>query len=336
MHNWMNRNAATVMAGTISLAAGLGPTGAAANDSTAAIGAGGLELIANYQVELVREDLTIAIDRVTVRYLFRNTAEVDVDTLVAFPMPEVDMRQMYETDLGPLDTGTPNYMDFSVTVDGGPVEAEWETRTTVLGLDVTDRMLELGLPVSGFDLAMFDTLSALPAETRTELQAEGIAQFDEYDGVVEAYPTWTFQTIYYWQQRFPAGAETVIEHSYRPVTGAQFFGSYEAEDVRRGDSWFQNRFCLSEETAAAAEEIVGDESYLLTRHVDYILVTAKNWLGPIGTFHLTIETGAPENLVALCLDGLERTGPTTLEVTLTDFVPEDDLAVLFIEGRPMH
>lgn len=318
----------------IALAAGAGVLaggGALANDSTAAIGAGGLELIENYAVELVREDLTIGPDRVSIRYLFRNTAETDVETLVGFPMPAIDMRQSFESDLGQL-AEAPNYMDFSVTVDGAAVEPMVESRATVIGHDVTARLEELGLPVGGFDVGLFEILEALPAETRSALQAEGIAQFDEYEGTVTAYPSWTFQTVFYWPQTFPAGADTMIEHSYTPAVGWQFFGPYDVEAMESGPTFF-DRFCLTDETIAAALEAAGD-SYLLTTHIEYILVTARNWLGPIGTFHLTIDTGDPHRLVATCMEGLEPTGPTTLELTATDFVPEADLDILFFDGAP--
>lgn len=318
-----------MVAGAAALAGGA----CLANDSTAAIGAGGLQLIENYMVELVREDLTIGPDRITIRYVFHNTSETDVDTLVGFPMPPIDMRQAYESDLAQLGAA-PNYMDFSVTVDGVPVEPLVEARATVIGRDVTDRLEELGLPVGGFDVSLYDTLEALPAETRAELQAEGIAQFDEYDGTVTAYPTWTFQTTFYWQQRFPAGADTVIEHSYTPSVGWAFFGSYDVEEVGTTPT-FWDRFCMDDALLAAAAEKVGD-TYVLTTHVEYILVTARNWLGPIGTFHLTVDKGDPERLVATCMEGLVETGPTTLELTVTDFVPEQNLDILFIEGQPVE
>ena len=38
-------------------------------------------------VTMLREDLSISLDKVSVDYIFRNTSEVDVESLVAFPMP---------------------------------------------------------------------------------------------------------------------------------------------------------------------------------------------------------------------------------------------------------
>ena len=67
--------------------------------------------------------------------------------------------------------------------------------------------------------------------------------------------------------------------------------------------------------------------------IGYILTTGANWSGPIGDFHLTIDKGAPENLVSFCGEGVVKTGPTRFEIRAKDFVPERDLAILFLLPR---
>jgi hypothetical protein len=304
---------------------------ALANDSTASIAAGGLELVANDIVELVREDLTIGPDRVTVRYQFRNPTAADFHTIVAFPLPAVDLGSMYDTDLGPMTTDSINYVSFSVTVNGRAVTPEAETKATVGGRSVESRLREFHLPLSGFDPGIFTTLETLPRYARTMLEAEGIAWFDEHQDQVYAQPAWTFQTLYYWQQSFPAGADTVIEHSYRPVAGAQFFGREAIDAIRGGEDRGFAQFCPGEELLAKAEQRIGDDGLMIARNVDYILTTANNWSGPIGLFHLTIVKGAPDHLASACIEGLTKTGPVTLEATMTDFSPAEELKVLFLE-----
>ncbi|MEZ5670356.1 MAG: DUF4424 family protein [Alphaproteobacteria bacterium] len=308
---------------------------ARANDSSASIGAGGLQLVPNSAVSLEREDLTIAPDRVTVRYVFHNQTAADFDTLVAFPLPPIDLSQMYETDFGMLGTESDNYIGFSVSVDGQPVEPMSESRATVIGHDVTARLAEFDLPTTGFDVAMLDRLAALPPADRATLQAEGIAQFDDYGGTVTAFPTWTFQTIYYWPQHFPANSDVVIEHSYRPIAGGALFGAVDAETIMKGDDEAWDRFCLDANLLQQAAARAGT-GYLRAWTVDYIVTTANNWAGPIGSFHLTIDKGAADWMAAACVAGLAETGPTTLEATIADFTPRGELAVLFLEGAPLE
>ena len=83
-----------------------------------------------------------------------------------------------------------------------------------------------------------------------------------------------------------------------------------------------------------------DVGMLIGRTLGYVLQTARNWSGPIGTFHLTIEGGpmqadgagkAEVRITSLCTDlPLKRTGPQRFEATVSDYVPKDDLRILYI------
>ena len=65
-------------------------------------------------------------------------------------------------------------------------------------------------------------------------------------------------------------------------------------------------------------------------YLNYVLTTANTWNGPIGTFHLTIDKGAPRNVLSLCMDGSRKTGPTTFEVEKKNFSPAQDLCLLIV------
>jgi hypothetical protein len=113
------------------------------------------------------------------------------------------------------------------------------------------------------------------------------------------------------------------------------------------------------------------EDQLLYGHtLAYIVQTAKNWKGPIKNFHLTIQggygeahdtvdknvgriekkqpdaaVGAVENLsggaksegenkqvISLCTAlPIKRTGPLRFEAAVRDYVPKDDLRILFVD-----
>ena len=64
--------------------------------------------------------------------------------------------------------------------------------------------------------------------------------------------------------------------------------------------------------------------------IAYVLRTANSWAGPIGQFRLTLDKGAAENLISLCAEGVEKTGPTTFVVEKTDYTPDRDLEILII------
>ena len=62
-----------------------------------------------------------------------------------------------------------------------------------------------------------------------------------------------------------------------------------------------------------------------------MLTTGANWGGPIKDFTLTIDKGAPENLVSFCGEGVKKIGPTTFEMKATDFYPEKDIHILLLK-----
>jgi len=104
------------MRGAVGLLLCLGGTPlVSANDSTAALGAGGLIFTKTDAIAMEQEDLFISEDKIRVAYVFRNTTKQDINTRVAFPVPafpeEPDM------DIG-LDVKSSNPMVFSVQVEG--------------------------------------------------------------------------------------------------------------------------------------------------------------------------------------------------------------------------
>ena len=75
----------------------------------------------------------------------------------------------------------------------------------------------------------------------------------------------------------------------------------------------------------------GDDQMISERTMGYVLTTGANWAKPIGTFRLTIEKDSPEQLLTVCADGLEKTGPTRFELLRKDFSPEQDIRMMMLQ-----
>ena len=60
-----------------------------ANDSVAQTALGGLTLTRSNSISMDSEDLYISRDHVRVRYRFTNRSDRPIDTLVAFPLPDI-------------------------------------------------------------------------------------------------------------------------------------------------------------------------------------------------------------------------------------------------------
>lgn len=317
-------------------------TAALANDSTAELAAGGLVLKTTADIEMKSEDLYISQEEVRVAYRFVNKSDRDVTTLVAFPMPDLEINGF--DDMISIPTEDPqNILGFTITVDGQPVTPKVEQRAISQGLDRSAYLTSLGIPLAAQTEAANKAIDALPQAKKDELVNQGLAVVDEYDqgqGMEKHWrATWTVKTTFYWEQTFPAGKEIVVLHRYKPSVGMSA-GSMVGSSFSKGTpelADYQRRYYMDDSFLAAADKAAqGAEggSPFTEARIGYVLKTGGNWSGPIGDFHLTLDKGAADNLMSLCIDGIVKTSPTRFEVHKTDFWPDRDLDILILVPLP--
>jgi hypothetical protein len=321
--------------GPLAFAASLFAVPASANDSSAALAAGGLVFVTTEDVRMRAEDLIISLDEVRVRYEFENVSDHDVTTLVAFPMPDLKGDSDYNVSI-PVEDGE-NFLAFETTVDGKPVATKIEQRVTALGVDQTARLRALGVPLAPQIQETRAALDRLPEAEWGTLIGLGMADTEEYDAGKgwerHLAPRWLLSTTFYWEQTFPAGKNTIVEHRYKPGVG-QTAGVSFSDPGMREEEWFKSyltRYCIDDDFLAAFDRVEQQKpnTYFENR-IDYILHTAANWAGSIQNFRLVIDKGGPENLVSFCGEDVKKIGPSTFEMVKTDFYPEGDLAILIL------
>lgn len=314
------------------VACALAAASAEADDSSAALGAGGIVFTRNTPVRMAAEDLSVSPKAVRIRFEFANDSDKDVETVVAFPLPDIDMATFWNTPLGTVLNNPVNFVGFKAVVDGKPVPLSVEQRAFLKGKDVTTLVTGAGLPVNLITDNGYQKLEALSADKYKRLMAAGVVQGD---GKTEFVPQWTVQTKFYWTQRFPAHKAVVIEHSYQPVTGQSFFSAADAKGPYDGVNYCFDAPTRAAIQAKAAERKKADPEgggYLTAYQTDYILKTASNWNGPIGRFRLTLDKLKPDNVLSLCWDGaLKKTGPTTFEAVRTSFAPARDIRLIVLQ-----
>lgn len=304
--------------------------GAAANDSSATLGAGGIVLTQSDSIVLEREDLYISTDEIRIRYEFESIATEDQTTTVAFPLPPIDLAVLSEVPVDRPGDDPINFVDFTVSADGRRLAPSVHLRALHGGEVITDYLLSKNLKLSFFDGGFYDSLLDLDPDARQDMMDRGYAYYDEYGAV---YPQWTLETVFSWPQIFPAGGRVSIEHSYKPVVGQSFVSKYSLE----GDELAP--FCVDDAAVQAIRKRIkqrsttaDEDGLLIARSVEYILSTAGNWRGPIGHFRLTLDKGAPERLISLCFDGeIRKTSPTTFVAEIDDYEPRSDLRILVLE-----
>jgi len=294
-----------------------------ANDGTAELATGGLVFVKNNDVEMLSEDLFISTKQIRVSYRFLNKSNKDITAYVAFPLPDLKMDP--DDDLTEIPTDDPiNFVGFSTTVDGLQVRANVEQKVYVNGLDQTQALTRVGVPLSPYRSQ--DAIGKLSASDKDRLARLGLINKDEV-------PLWTLKTTFYWQQRFPSGRETVIEHHYKPSVGSTVGveSSMMAQWLKDED---HRKYCAD---ADFIRELAEDKrNNFGERRIDYILKTGANWSGPIREFRLVVDKGDPKNLVSFCGRNVKHVGPTQFEMTMSDFTPRKDLAILFLLTQPPY
>jgi hypothetical protein len=242
----------------IVLATILAATPANANDSTAELATGGLVFVRNDNVELRSEELSISAKEISVRYRFFNKSSSDVTVLVAFPMPEVRMDGPDNNITLPTEDPV-NLLGFRTAVNGKPVNTEVEQRVFAAGIDRTALLRSLNIPLAPHLQATGRALDKLPRERWDELIRLGLAEVEEFDAGkgMERHlaPRWALRTTFYWQQTFPAKAETVVEHRYRPSVGqsVQTFLADPANAKEPDFDDFRRKYCIDKSFYAAVE-----------------------------------------------------------------------------------
>ena len=149
---------------------------------------------------------------------------------------------------------------------------------------------------------------------------------------------WTLQTTFYWEQTFPAKAETAIEHRYKPSVGESVQTSLGDPSLAK-EEWYgeyRDKYCMEKEfldaVARARRAAKGDFGTPFSeQRIEYILKTGGNWAGPIKDFRLVVDKGDADSLISFCGDGVRKIGQTQFEIKKTNFLPEHDFAVLILK-----
>jgi hypothetical protein len=316
------------------------PAAAMADDSSAQLGAGGLVLTHSAQIRLTDEDLRISPRNVAARFAFVNEGKSDVDTVVAFPLPDIDTSRFSEEPLG-RTTGDPlNFVGFTVTENGRSVPFKIEQRAFYKGRDVSDIIRRSGVPLNIVDPRFTKTLDGSSPQKLKLLEAADL--IDRESGRY-LHPHWTVSTKFWWQQHFAPGKAVVLEEHYRPVTGQALIGREELDGRNENGRYWTKTYCMDAKTRSAALAMLARNrsnpqsgNMLTALSVDYVLSTGNNWKGPIERFRLVLDTLKHENVMSLCWDErLKAVGPATFENARENFAPKSDIELLILQQAPL-
>jgi hypothetical protein len=320
-------------------ATGIWPSSAQSNDSVAHLASGGLVLARSNDIEMQSEELYVSFDKIRVHYRFWNTSDQDIETLVAFPMP--DLGPMIEGNDYSIPTQSPdNFLAFQTSVDGVPIHADIEQKAYGMAIDRTDMLNRLGVPLAPHLETTSIALAQLASSDLETLLSLGLIREEVWDvgqGIQKSFqPNWTLRTTYYWNQVFPARTQIEVSHEYQPSIGASassmigYEGTiFSSENQMTKDYCIDNAFFQA--AGKAHKRAAANNQYLTEKRLEYILETGANWSGPIHKFRLIVDKGSTKNLVSFCGTGLKKISPTQFEMREENYWPSQNLHVLLLE-----
>lgn len=303
----------------------LSAPGVLANGAIAERKTGGLVFKQSDTVSILREDLGVSLNKITVDYVYKSEAAAAQSVTIAFPMPGVPVDDGPDSlrEVLPEGAAPDNYMSFTVAVDGKEVKAEPFARALVKDTDITEKITKLGLPLHMVVDDANALLKTVPKPALDELIALGAVGQGESYGEPAYWPQWEYQVAFEWQQEFRPG-ETKVSISYVPLAGfpGDFGDSYEVGERAEAA-------CVDAALRSAIATRKAKGGYYEVATVGYVLTTAKYWKGPIQSFNLSVEKPDAQTLAAFCPTEAKKVSPTRFEWHAKDFAPKADLSVIF-------
>lgn len=294
-----------------------------ANDSTGFVATGGVTYLKNKNIQMFREDLFISKKIIKVDYQFKNLSTKDITETILFPLPQVD--NFFEADFA--DTAK-LIQSFKVRVNGQSIQPQTHVRTFIQkdenskAIDTTELFKQCGF--SDIEMANpWNRKSNEYLDFEDKLRACKVPKLQQ---ILSEYKNdvipWSSQIIYSWKQTFKANAITRVQHQYTPLMGGSvaFSEEYEAKT-----------YCMDQSFKAGLKKAQSENAPYAA--LGYILKTGANWAKPIEHFKLTIERDVNE-LVSFCWAGkVKKISPTQFQVIEKNFLPNQDLRIIFVKKR---
>ncbi len=301
-----------------------------ANDSEAAVPVGGLTLIRSDNISMDSEDLFLSEEQVRVQYRFTNQGTKDIETLIAFPLPDYPAQEEYFSNEYSL-TLNPKDLNFKTFVDGKQVALSIEHVGKIKGKSINAALKKYGLPVDWmFDESYEAKLKALTKKQASQAVKEGLLT---RSGEADFFANWSITSHFTRKQIFPAGKTIGVSHSYTPSVGGSVGGG-----IENAPADYATEYCTDASFMAGFKKKLNAHTNKLDEKLmhysetwlQYVLSSGANWKGPIKDFRLVVDKGSAKNMVSFCMDGVKKISPTQFEVRKTNFEPNKDLNILIV------
>ncbi|HRD74759.1 MAG TPA: DUF4424 family protein [Hyphomicrobiaceae bacterium] len=290
-----------------------------ARDATVEIASSGIAIVASPSLVLRRMDIALDAERIRIDYVVTNLGAEDVNSLITWPQPDIDMTAIGDGALALPATDPDNVTRHEITSNGARVTPKIERSASAYRLDVTATLREHTLDLFPLADSVLSKLAALPNPVADHLRELGIVRLDGSRRL----PGWTYRSTLFWRQTFKADGDTTISIAFAPVLGSGTLGPDSVDS-------FSGTHCLPEGRARAIQKKLEAGESVDAVWLTHALTFGSSWSGPVKHARITIAVPDSETAASTCYGGFKPAGPTLLEWKATDFEPHSDLSILFL------
>ncbi len=309
------------------------------NDTFVTLAAGGLVPNAPTTIRVESEDVEITTHRITIHYVFRNDGDQDESTAFAFHLPDLDGMGLCLSPYVLPRSNEVNFVGFGIMSNGKPIPAQLEVRAMREDQDLTPRLTEAKLAPNVLLVPLNAALLRMQPEQVEKLETEGLIEPHKFSVPLPILGKnrgwcagWAMRVLYSWSQMIPAHEAIELTQVYSPVVGGGYFAA------TNDDSGYVSNYCAPPEVmrdiSALRVEAAGSKNtstLLYEQAIDFTLISANRWNGPIGSFHLTVLPKDANDMVMTCMTGLRATAPGKYETQKEDFRPAADLRLMILQ-----
>ena len=257
-------------------------------------------------------------------------------------MPDIHVDGPDENISVPTDDPD-NFLAFTTTVNGKPVATKVEQRVIAVGLDRTQLLRSLGIPLAPHLIK--HQRGARPPAARTSGTSSCGSASPRSRNTTPARACRSISQRAGRCRRRTTGSrpsrrrrKPLIEHRYKPSVGASVQTALGSPNESK-EPWYEDykeKYCFDYEFLAAVERArraVNSKSGApySEQRIDYILKTGANWSGPIKEFRLVVDKGEADNLITFCGQNVKKISDTQFELRRVDFTPDGNLSILILK-----
>jgi len=227
------------------------------------------------------------------------TAKTDIDTIVAFVLPDIDTSRFSEEPLGATTKGSGQFRRIRNRRERQERAVRDRTAGFLQGPRRDRRPARRGRAAQHRRSGLRENARrafAREAQASASCRSRGPPRVARVASALDGAHALLLAA------EIPGRRAIVLDERYHPVTGKALFGASELKPDNEDGRYFLTNFCIDPSAQRSLARMIADKTrvdpqnggYITALTTDYVLSTGNNWKGPIGLSVSCSTSSSPE------------------------------------------